>query len=161
MEATQLKCIQRRALYATAVLLLWTGAGCSPIQEESSPPELGTAAQELVTLNGLAFNGLAFNGLAFNGLAFNGLAFNGLSTEAFTTWFGSDPAMSDMLMKYIVACAVPAGQSRTYRHGGKGYTWQGWLGLAPDWASGSPATTSSACGTSARSGSGSVQPGSL
>ncbi|AKJ01818.1 hypothetical protein ATI61_103533 [Archangium gephyra] len=150
MEATPSKCSQRtsgkqssrlaRALSATAVLLLWTGAGCGPSQEESSPLEPGTTAQELATLNGLAFNGLAFNGLAFNGLAFNGLAFNGLPHEAFTAWFDSDPAMANMLMKYVVACAVPAGQSRTYTHGGTDYTWQGWLGLAPDWASGSPAT---------------------
>ncbi|HYO74430.1 MAG TPA: hypothetical protein VEU33_50980 [Archangium sp.] len=131
MEATQAECIQRtsrrpasrltKALYATAALLLWTGGGCGPAQqEESSPLEPGTTAQELTTLNGLAFNGL--------------------SNEAFTAWFGSDPAMAHMLMKYIVACAVPAGQSWTYTHGGTEYTWQGWLGLAPDWAGGSPAT---------------------
>ncbi len=130
---------------ATAVLLLWAGAGCGPTEEESSPSDLGTTEQEMASLNGLAFNGLAFNGLAFNGLAFNGLAFNGLafnglSNQAFSAWFDTDPAMANMLMKYMVACAVPAGQVRTYTRGGTQYMWPGLLGLAPGWASGLAAT---------------------
>lgn len=129
-----------RTLRATTALLLWTSVGCGPTQEESTPSAFGTTEQEMSTLNGLAFNGLAFNGLAFNGLAFNGLAFNGLSNGAFQAWFDSDPAMANMLMKYTVACAVPAGQSRTYTHGGRTYRWHGALGLATGWASGSKAT---------------------
>ncbi|MCY1080509.1 hypothetical protein [Archangium lansingense] len=129
-----------RTLYATAVLLLGASAGCGPIEEETRSSDLGTTAQEMVTLNGLAFNGLAFNGLAFNGLAVNGLAFNGLSNEAFTAWFDTDPVMADMLMKYTIACALQPGLIRTYTHGSTTYTWHGWLGLAPDWASGAQAT---------------------
>jgi hypothetical protein len=140
-----------------SALLSWLGAGtgCGPTEEPTGTPRLGTTAQELPSINGLAFNGLAFNGLAFNGLAFNGLAFNGLafnglafnglafnglSTRAFSHWFQLDPHLADMVMKYTVACAVPSGQVRTYTHAGTTYTWNGWFGLAPDWANGSPAT---------------------
>ncbi|MFL5354023.1 hypothetical protein [Archangium sp.] len=128
------------------MLWLGAGAGCGPTDAPTETPELGTTAQELLFLNGLAFNGLAFNGLAFNGLAFNGLAFNGLafnglSTQAFSDWFQVDPQRADMVMRYTVACAVPSGQVRTYTRNGTTYTWNGWFGLAPDWANGSPAST--------------------
>jgi hypothetical protein len=72
----------------------------------------------------------------------NGLSSNGLSSEGFNDWFNSNPvSVSDMIMKYIVRCAVPAGESRTYvSTAGLSYTWTGELGLAPDWASGRPAS---------------------
>ncbi|MGZ3457508.1 MAG: hypothetical protein ACXU86_03280, partial [Archangium sp.] len=92
--------------------------------------------------NGLSFNGLAFNGLAFNGLAFNGLSFNGLSNSAFNSWFQSNPSLASQVMKYVVACAVPQGQTRTYTNPASQitYTWTGLFGLAPAWANGSPAS---------------------
>ncbi|NMO17168.1 hypothetical protein HPC49_44795 [Pyxidicoccus fallax] len=92
--------------------------------------------------NGLSFNGLSFNGLSFNGLSFNGLSFNGLSTSAFNTWFQSHPAQADLVMRYVVRCAVPEGETRAYTapSTGQQYTWTGGLGLAPSWASGTPAT---------------------
>ncbi|WPB81682.1 hypothetical protein KYC5002_21510 [Archangium violaceum] len=130
----------------SAIFLLCTPSACGPVAEPEEQQELAAMQQTLYELNGLspnglAFNGLAFNGLAFNGLAFNGLAFNGLSTAEFSSWFESDPAMGNMVMRYIVQCAAPAGQTRSYTAPtGSTYSWQGNLGLAPDWASGAPAT---------------------
>jgi hypothetical protein len=45
-------------------------------------------------------------------------------------------------MTYLVLCAAPAGQVRTYTSPLTGLTrsWTGGLGLAPNWASGTPAT---------------------
>jgi hypothetical protein len=44
-------------------------------------------------------------------------------------------------MRYIVACAVRGGETRTYTDGkGRTYVWEGSLGLTPDWASGQPAS---------------------
>jgi hypothetical protein len=136
----------RLPLLCAAVLLSTTSA-CGPVTLPEEPQELAARQQALYELNGLspnglAFNGLAFNGLAFNGLAFNGLAFNGLSTAEFTSWFQADPATGDMVMKYLVQCAVPAGQTRGYTEPSTGttYTWTGNLGLAPGWAQGAPAT---------------------
>jgi hypothetical protein len=135
--------------YALAlfVLMLWPTTGCGPVEDSTEPPASGTVEQEVVAdnglaTNGLAFNGLATNGLAFNGLATNGLATNGLSSSAFASWFRSNPAMAEQVMGYVVRCAVPSGQTRTYKDSttGRTYTWTGSLGLTPAWASGTPAT---------------------
>ncbi|MCP3138082.1 hypothetical protein [Pyxidicoccus xibeiensis] len=127
-------------------LLLATASACGPVEDASEPPVLQAQVQASeshnpLSLNGLSFNGLSFNGLSFNGLSFNGLSFNGLSTSTFRSWFQSNPAVADEVMRYIVRCAVPAGQTRTYTHPTSGvtYTWTGALGLAPAWAGGSSA----------------------
>ncbi len=123
-------------LSSTATLLLWLTAACGPI-EAPGPSEPGTQTRALASTNGLAFNGLAFNGLAFNGLAFNGLSTQALSGNIkLSSWFQENPALANMVMTYVVRCAVPAGQVRTYSHAGVTYTWPGSLGLAPDWANG-------------------------
>jgi hypothetical protein len=96
-----------------------------------------------VDSNGLATNGLATNGLATNGLATNGLATNGLATNgAFADWLNEDPEVRADLMKYVISCAVPAGQVRTYRNMATGvlYTWVGQFGLAPFWSLGFPSS---------------------
>ncbi len=115
-------------------------AGCGPVEEPDTGPssEVISTEQDLNSQNGLSFNGLSFNGLSFNGLSFNGLSFNGLSSVQFAGWFQSNPALANMVMKYVVRCAVPAGQTRTYRDSRTGisYSWEGRLGLAPDWAEG-------------------------
>ncbi|QRK13408.1 hypothetical protein JQX13_01240 [Archangium violaceum] len=123
------------------VALLLASTACEPVDEAAELQEPATQSQGLESTNGEALNGLAFNGLAFNGLAFNGLAFNGLNDARFSSWFEQDPAQAAMVMKYITACAVPAGETRTYQDDNGGvYVWEGALGLAPDWASGMPAT---------------------
>ncbi len=56
-------------------------------------------------------------------------------------WFQSNPALASEVMRYVVRCAVPAGQTRTYTQqpSGRTFTWTGALGLAPVWAGGSAA----------------------
>jgi hypothetical protein len=124
-----------------AVLL--SASGCGPVEDGAEPLALARQRQELITLNGLSSNGLSSNGLSFNGLSSNGLSSNGLSTPQFTTWFDQDPAVADMVMRYVIRCAVPAEQTRSYPHEqtGQTYTWSGGLGLAPAWASGLPPST--------------------
>lgn len=132
-------CRQRAGL---GLMLLSLLSACGPAEELPAPSTLQTQSQEIAVTNGLAFNGLAFNGLAFNGLAFNGLAFNGLNTTEFQNWFQQEPALRNMLMSYLIQCAVASGQERVFTDTSTGttYTWKGNLGLAPDWASGMPAT---------------------
>jgi hypothetical protein len=141
----------RHTLAVLFALALLTGApGCGP-QEDAGESldleELGSSRRldsgNGLAMNGLAMNGLAMNGLAMNGLAMNGLAMNGLSTAAFSAWFQKDPALSDMVMRYVVRCAVRTGERRTYTQPqtNVSYTWEGSLGLAPGWASGLPANT--------------------
>ncbi|OJT22921.1 hypothetical protein BO221_18650 [Archangium sp. Cb G35] len=132
-----------KAIQVFGVMLLVLTGGCGPAEDTPTNPSeesTHTAAQAMEEGNGLAFNGLAFNGLAFNGLAFNGLAFNGLSSSSFSSWFQQHPAESNLFMKYLVHCSVPAGQTRTYSKGTATYVWRGGLGLAPGWSSGLPAT---------------------
>ncbi|HZH14713.1 MAG TPA: hypothetical protein VE057_10195 [Archangium sp.] len=126
----------------TSVLLLLAAMACSPVDEASERQEEPTRQrQELESANGETLNGLAFNGLAFNGLAFNGLAFNGLSSPEFSSWFDQNDTLAETVMRYIVACAVHGGETRTYTDSeGRTYVWAGSLGLTPDWASGQPAT---------------------
>ena len=114
---------------------------CGPI-EDAERPAPGVLEQEVSIDNGLSLNGISLNGMSINGLSLNGMSINGLSSSAFASWFAADPALSNMVMSYVVRCAVPAGQTRTYRHlpSGVTYTWAGALGLAPAWASGLPAT---------------------
>ncbi len=132
-----------------SLALLTSAPGCGPLEEADEHLDLEeTRSQPIqstngLAMNGLAMNGLAMNGLAMNGLAMNGLAVNGLSTSAFSEWFQKDPAFSNMVMQYVVRCAVRTGESRTYTDSRTKvtYTWAGSLGLAPGWASGLPANT--------------------
>ncbi|MFP2908291.1 hypothetical protein ACLESD_25215 [Pyxidicoccus sp. 3LFB2] len=131
----------RSWLRASFALVLGLGGGCGPAELPVEAVAPRAQAQEAVDDNNLSTNGLSFNGLSFNGLSFNGLSFNGLSTQAFQSWFHTNPALADEVMRYLVRCGVPEGQTRTYTHPQSGavYTWQGRLGLAPVWASGAAA----------------------
>jgi hypothetical protein len=130
-----------RAGPALAALLLAVAVGCGPVEGGPSPEEPAPQAQEINSTNSETPNGLAFNGLAFNGLATNGLATNGLSSSEFSSWFQQNDTLADMVMRYVVTCAVPFGETRTYTNTqGNTYVWPGSLGLAPDWARGQPAT---------------------
>ncbi|WP_224242570.1 hypothetical protein [Hyalangium gracile] len=125
-----------------AALLVAATAGCGPVEDSSEPSSLSTGSQELDSMNGLSANGLSANGLSANGLSANGLATNGLATASFKAWFGADPALGDMVMRYLVRCAVPAGETRSHVDASTGqrYTWSGSLGLAPRWARGAVAS---------------------
>lgn len=133
------------ALCATVLLL---ASACEPMhepaaQEPSTTPEgYSTQAHALSTGNGLSLNGLSLNGLSLNGLSLNGLSLNGLSSSDFKAWFQREPESADTVMRYLVHCAVPSGQARTYGDArtGRTYSWAGGLGLAPDWAGGASAT---------------------
>ncbi len=128
----------------TAMLVLAGALGCGPVEDTGSAPdaELEARTEELSSLNGMSVNGMSVNGMSVNGLSLHGLSLEGLSSPEFSEWFEAHPALSDMVMGYVVRCAVPAGEVRSYTDPGKRktYTWAGWLGLAPDWASGRQAT---------------------
>jgi hypothetical protein len=135
----------RRSGWEFLAVVLACAVGCGPAEElpeeTGGQEEWGSTAQKIIVGNGLSLNGLSLNGLSLNGLSLNGLSLNGLSTSSFDSWFQGDPTVRNEVMKYVVACAVPSGQTRSYTGGGTTYTWNGNLGLAPGWASGSAATT--------------------
>jgi len=97
-----------------------------------------------LALNGLTLNGLSGNGLSGNGLSGNGLSGNGLSGNGFAFYGLSSPGgLSSTyglmttdggreIVKYMVKCALPAGQSFTASdQNGVSYTWPGAIGVAP------------------------------
>ncbi|MDC0708600.1 hypothetical protein POL68_08985 [Stigmatella sp. ncwal1] len=123
-----------------STLWLMGAVACGTEELAAEPEPLATQQPALEFDNGLSANGLSANGLSANGLSANGLSANGLSSENFRLWFTPSPAHADMVMQYLVRCALPAGESRTYTHPSphQTFTWQGGLGLAPVWASGQP-----------------------
>ena len=131
-----------RAVLLTGALLALAGCGGAALEDASDAAAWAAVDQAQSADNGLSTNGLSTNGLSTNGLSTNGLSTNGLSTNGFNDWFNSNAATAPTLMAYIVKCAVPAGQTRTFVQTATGtsFTWQGNLGLAPNWASGLPAT---------------------
>ncbi|MBN1207426.1 MAG: hypothetical protein JXB05_21290 [Myxococcaceae bacterium] len=123
---------------ATLVLLMGSVA-CGPLENAGGPIEAPLSREQaLAGDNGLSINGLSINGLSINGLSINGLSINGLASADFSSWFAQDAALNAGVMQYVVKCAVPEGESRSYQDPSTGasYTWQGLLGLAPGWASG-------------------------
>jgi hypothetical protein len=139
----------RLAVTLPLVLLTAGSIACGPMEPSSesseasewTPQSQGLMSDNGLSANGLSANGLSANGLSANGLSANGLSANGLSGTAFTSWFGQNPDQHATMMRYLVRCAVPAGQVRTYTNPQTQvhYTWPGGLGLAPGWASGQPA----------------------
>jgi hypothetical protein len=135
----------RQCAALTAVALAAFTAACGPASQAESSTEalhLDFARAALVKDNGLSQNGLSQNGLSQNGLGQNGLSQNGLSQNGFKTWFNQNLASSDAVMKYLYACAAPAGWTLTWTNPTTGvpHGWAGVFGLASDWASGKPAT---------------------
>ena len=53
----------------------------------------------------------------------NGLSTNGLSSSNFSSWFNEAPALRNELMKYLIGCALPQGEVRTYTDPNTGVTY--------------------------------------
>ncbi|MBM7119167.1 hypothetical protein [Archangium primigenium] len=130
-----------------AVTTLWAlgGAwGCGPAEGPLQEPEEPVLALSRAVEhgNGLNLNGLNLNGLNLNGLEAQGLSLEGFATKGFSDWFQGAPTQRAEVMKYVVACAVPAGQARAFTNTATGttYRWEGLLGLAPGWSDGEEAT---------------------
>ena len=129
--------------WAMVAVLMVSSVACGPMEASTeSMATPSTQAQALDSQNGLTLNGLSVNGLTLNGLTLNGLTLNGLMTSDFAAWFARDVALNNNLMKYVVQCALPTGESRTFQdqESGASYTWQGGLGLALGWARGESIT---------------------
>jgi hypothetical protein len=142
-----------RTPLVTLSLLLPLGLlACSDLTEE------GVVNDEdpLTSTNGISSNGISSNGISSNGISSNALSTNALSTNSLSTNGTllttlrdktSTGDLSRMFFRYVVNCALPAGQSVTYSwtdSAGVVHTEinPGGLGLAPGWAT-APADTNS------------------
>jgi hypothetical protein len=109
-----------KPLFSMVTLASLALTACSGASGEVDE-QVGTAHQDSIALNSLALNSLALNSLALNSLALNGLEH---SLE--------DPGNRDVF-KYVVGCALPVSESLTLTVQGVSYTFNGELGLAPEW----------------------------
>ena len=147
--------ILRCTTLATVLLGVLAGGCGDPLLEEQgdlrggAPPvrERGNSSRALMGTNGMGTNGMGTNGMGTNGMGTNGLKTSGLIVNAmdqseFIDWFNQDPTLADMVMRYVVKCAVADGSSRVWTNPTTAisYEWTGSQGLTPGWASGQPAT---------------------
>lgn len=113
---------------------------CRRTTNASAPERTGFLAAD----NGLTTNGIGSNGLCANGLGTKALlgANGNLADPAFAAWFNADPALADMLMRYLVSCIAPAHRTISWTNPSTKvvYDWPGGMGLAPGWAGGSAPT---------------------
>jgi hypothetical protein len=121
-------------LHAVALASL-TLTACS-----SAPGEVenvGTAQQAALTNNALTNNALTNNALTNNALTNNALTNNALTNNALTNNALTKGALSDPnareVLTYIVSCALPAGDDLEIEENGVTYSFDGQLGLAPEW----------------------------
>jgi hypothetical protein len=109
-------------------LLASTGcaAGADPILNEP----VGTSEEAVVSTNRLSMNRLSMNRLSMNGLSMSRLSPDGLNLAA------TDLLLDDAgreLLRYVVRCALPEGQTLVGTSGSTTYTFDGLIGLAPNW----------------------------
>jgi hypothetical protein len=105
-------------------------AGCL----DDGTEELGETEDAVTSNNRLAANGISQNRLAANRIGTNRLAANSLDVKALMGTAGGRE-----LMSYIVGCAIPTGTSLTLQDpSGNQYSYPGWIGLAPAWATRAP-----------------------
>ncbi|CAN5853865.1 hypothetical protein BH11MYX3_BH11MYX3_10500 [soil metagenome] len=93
--------------------------------------ELGMSETQdaLTSTNRLSSNRLSSNRLSSNRLSSNRLSSNSLEVQGLAATESGREVLS-----YIVGCALPIGQSLTIAVAGVTYTYPGWIGLAPGWA---------------------------
>lgn len=104
---------------------------------ETEPEDVGVAAQEVEAFNALASNALASNSLTSNALASNALLSGALTSSALTANSLVTTALVDAnarsVLKYIVSCALPAGQHIDVTVNGTIYGYDGGVGVAKAW----------------------------
>jgi hypothetical protein len=125
---------------ATQISLCSCGAGEGVDSTDPTDPtdDTGAAHGAQTTVNALTANALTANALTANALTANALTANALTANALTAnaltakAIGSDPA-ARMVLKYIVGCALPEGAHLDLEIDGQSWSFDGSIGLAPDW----------------------------
>jgi hypothetical protein len=124
--------------------LLVALSGCEGAPDAQAVSEISSAASAVngitlngitlngITLNGITLNGITLNGLVLNGIALNGIALNGIALNGIALNGLADPTVHTFA-SYLVGCALPEGETVSYRIDGTEYTFGGDLGLAPEW----------------------------
>jgi hypothetical protein len=107
-------------------------AACGGSEEPLAVSSSDLRTANALTANALTANALTANALTANALTANALTANALTANALTANALRDP-LGRELLKYVVSCALPAGDSVTISVDDQAYTFPGSLGLAPEW----------------------------
>jgi hypothetical protein len=108
-------------------------AGCGGGEDiDLATTRSAVTAENALTANALTANALTANALTANALTANALTANALTANALTANGLRDP-LGRQLLKYVVSCALPDGQSVSIRVDGQRYDFPGSLGLASEW----------------------------
>lgn len=120
---------------ATIALLVCciTSSSCALESDDGSDPELGQAESDIQASNRLAANRLAANSLNASKLSTFALASTSLANNALL----ATPEGRDVF-SFIVGCALSTGTTLVVTYSGTAYSFPGWLGLAPLWATRTP-----------------------
>ncbi|MET0592726.1 MAG: hypothetical protein ABW133_08515, partial [Polyangiaceae bacterium] len=137
-------------LLGAAILAASAGCSAPPAARE----HVGRTSKPLITHNGFSENGLSTNGLTQNGFSENGFSENGFSENGFSengfsengfsengiSQFGLSPLQimendpnAVEFVRYAYSCAMPPGKTMTLTINGEAVTFEGGLGLAPEW----------------------------
>jgi len=106
--------------------------GCGGEADEVEAVQSAITTENALTANALTANALTANALTANALTANALTANALTANALTANGLRDPLAREFL-KYVVSCALDEDDSLTVKVDGTKYTFDGSLGLAPDW----------------------------
>ena len=124
-----------RPLFSVMALASLTLTACSApgeVDEAIATAQEASLTSNSLTSNSLTSNSLTSNSLTSNSLTSNSLTSNSLTSNSLTSNALTDPSARDLL-KYVVSCALPAGAHVNVTVQGVTYTYDGQLGLAPEW----------------------------
>lgn len=128
----------RQFALLACVAVSFSQAACVASAELEGDDEAVAEAEQEVTIhnaltaNALTANALTANALTANALTANALTANALTANSLTRGALRDP-VSRELLSFIVSCALPEEDSIEVKVDGVSYSFDGDLGLAPEW----------------------------
>lgn len=112
------------------VLSLVVAGGCMAEAPELSSTELHVETSNRISLNRISLNRISLNRISLNRIALDSLSLASSASQALLA-----TAEDRELLAYVVQCALPDGDAITLTGANGTYTFDGAIGLAPQWTS--------------------------
>jgi hypothetical protein len=106
--------------------------------EIGDPDDPGLESLESMTYNSMTYNSMTYNALTANATANAVMAQVPLNSDSYNgnvpeLQYQLSDGLTQTFMSYLVSCALAPGQSVQYDEPGWQNTWEGAMGLCPDW----------------------------